>query len=155
MKIPLPYLLLYKMPLFGIMRTPARFTVLVMLALAVLVAYAVAQLLQARTRVALPNSALAGGADGKPWYRTVFAGPRSALALVVLPLLIIFEFAAVYPMVPPGWNVPIYQKIAAEPGNFALLELPIRPFGDYMAYQTIHDKPIIGGTSLACHHIRS
>ncbi|MEP6774645.1 MAG: hypothetical protein ABJA50_03535 [Chloroflexota bacterium] len=65
--------------------------------------------------------------------------------VIVIPVLILFEFVAVYPMVPPGWNVPIYQKIAAEPGNFALLELPIRPFGDYMAYQTIHGKPIIGG----------
>ena len=46
---------------------------------------------------------------------------------------------------PPGWGVPIYAKIASEPGRFALLELPIRPMGDYMAYQTIHGKPIIGG----------
>ena len=64
----------------------------------------------------------------------------------VLPALIAFEFlAAPYRTVPPGWGVPIYAKIASEPGRFALLELPIRPMGDYMAYQTIHGKPIIGG----------
>jgi hypothetical protein len=124
-KIPLPYLLLYKVPLFSIMRTPGRFTVLVMLALAVLVSYGLAHLLRTRPRPSIPATS-------------------RALA-VVIPLLILFEFAAVYPVVPPGWNVPIYQKIAAEPGNFALLELPIRPFSDYMAYQTIHGKPIIGG----------
>jgi hypothetical protein len=64
---------------------------------------------------------------------------------LLTPLLILFEFMAIFPMVPPGWNVPIYAKIAAEPGRFALLELPIRPFSDYMAYQTIHGKPIVGG----------
>src|SRR5205807_5791990 len=71
---------------------------------------------------------------------------RFGLFGVVLPLLIAFEFLAVkFPTVPPGWGVPFYAKIAQEQGNFALLELPIRPMGDYMAYQTIHGKPIIGG----------
>ena len=37
--VPLPYLVLFKLPLFSIMRTPARLTVLVMLALAILVAF--------------------------------------------------------------------------------------------------------------------
>ena len=139
-KIPLPYLLLYKLPLFSIMRTPARFTVLVMLALAVLVAYALA-----RGRGAVQGNEVVEAAGARRWYRFAGGNPFSAVAALVVPVLVLFEFAAVYPMVPPGWNVPIYQKIAAEPGNFALLELPIRPFGDYMAYQTIHGKPIIGG----------
>lgn len=135
-KIPMPYLLLYKLPLFSIMRTPARFTVLVMLALSVLVAYALAHLLRNKPHTSLPShSAVARPLP--PVTRLVLA--------IAISVLILFEFVAVYPLVPPGWNVPIYQKIAAEPGNFALLELPVRPFGDYMAYQTIHGKPIIGG----------
>ncbi|HST05296.1 MAG TPA: hypothetical protein VLQ48_11235 [Chloroflexia bacterium] len=137
-KIPLPYLLLYKLPLFSIMRTPARFTVLVMLALAVLVAYALRAI--ANERQTADNRRRAA-MDGTPLTSSVVR----RLSFIVIPVLILFEFLAVYPMVPPGWNVPIYQKIAAQPGNFALLELPIRPFGDYMAYQTIHGKPIIGG----------
>ena len=139
-KIPMPYLLLYKLPLFSIMRTPARFTVLVMLALSVLVAYALAHLLRNRPQSPVLSGVPSRLAVTRPWP----SATRRVLAIVI-PALILFEFAAVYPMVPPGWNVPIYQKIAAEPGNFALLELPIRPFGDYMAYQTIHGKPIIGG----------
>lgn len=139
-KIPMPYLLLYKLPLFSIMRTPARFTVLAMLALAVLVAYALANLLRNGPQSTLPTNVPAHAAGTRPLPPVT----RRVLAIVI-PALILFEFVAVYPMVPPGWNVPIYQKIAAEPGNFALLELPIRPFGDYMAYQTIHGKPIIGG----------
>lgn len=126
--VPLPYLLLYKLPLFSIMRTPARLTVLTMLALAVLVAITLASL--------LPGLSV----------RRPFARPRTALVAVVFPVLVLFEFlSAPFAMVPPGWGVPIYGRIAQEPGDFALLELPLRPFGDYMAYQTVHGKPIIGG----------
>lgn len=127
--VPLPYLILYKLPLFSIMRTPARLTAVTMLALGVLVAYAVANLLGAH-RFSL---------------RGLLRG-RNIVFGALLPVAILFEsLSTPFPTVPPGWNVPIYSKIAAEPGNFAILELPIRPFGDYMAYQTVHGKPIIGG----------
>jgi hypothetical protein len=122
--VPLPYLLLYKLPMFSIMRTPARLTVLTMLALGVLVAFALARFLST-TRI---------------------RSPRYYALAALIPVLILFEYLAVpFPTVPPGWNVPIYAQIAQEPGNFAVLELPMRPMGDYMAYQTIHGKPIIGG----------
>lgn len=126
--VPLPYLLLYKLPLLGIMRTPARLVVLTMLALAVLVAFALARELHGLRAL-----------RGERRLRSAFFG-------LLLPALILFEFLAVpFPTVPPGWGVPIYERIAREPGRFALIELPLRPFGDYMAYQTIHGKPIIGG----------
>jgi hypothetical protein len=127
--VPLPYLLLYKLPLLSIMRTPARLTVLTMLALGVLVAFALASLLGRRYL-----------------ERGRVLSFRNAVWGLLLPALVVFEFLSVpFPTVPPGWNVPIYRQIAAEPGRFALLELPIRPFGDYMAYQTVHGKPIVGG----------
>lgn len=135
--IPLPYALLYKIPLLDIARTPSRLTVLTMLALGVLVAFALAALLSRKAgapRMQAPHI-----------LNRRLNGRRLAVALG-LPLLILFEFLAIpFPTVPPGWDVPIYTKIAAEPGRFALLELPLRPLGDYMAYQTIHGKPIIGG----------
>jgi hypothetical protein len=130
--VPLPYLLLYRLPLISIMRTPARLTVLVMLALAVLAAFALAALM-----------AWAAKRDV-----TSRRGTPVLLGVVALgvPLLIGFEYlAAPFPTVPPGWNVPVYQRIAQEPGRFAVLELPLRPFSDYMAYQTIHGKPLVGG----------
>ncbi len=131
--VPLPYLLLYRLPLFSIMRTPARLAVLTMLCLAVLVAYALARLLRSTS---MPRTHT---------FLRVGLSRYSGMALL-FPAIIIFEFWSVpFPTVPPGWNIPIYAKIASEPGNFALLELPLRPFGDYMAYQTVHGKPIIGG----------
>src|SRR5207244_12962849 len=78
----------------------------------------------------------------------------SSVVQLAVPVLLLFEFLSYpklpdgshgFPTVPPGWDVPIYAQIAKEPGNFALLELPLRPFGDYMAYQTVHGKPIIRG----------
>ncbi len=68
------------------------------------------------------------------------------VARYALPVLILFEFwSAPFVTVPPGWDVPIYEQLAQEPGRFGVLELPIRQFGDYMAYQTLHGKPIVGG----------
>jgi len=130
--VPLPYLLLFKLPLFSIMRTPARLTVLVMLALAILVAFSLTSLLPALSR--------------RPVLSIRRTWSAQFAAAIVIPGVILFEsLSAPFPMVPPGWSVPIYQQIAKEPGQFALLEIPLRPFGDYMAYQTIHGKPIIGG----------
>jgi hypothetical protein len=66
--------------------------------------------------------------------------------IIAVAALILFEFLAVpFPTVPPGWGLPFYDKVAAEPGRFALLNLPERNIGDYMAFQTRHGKPIIGG----------
>ncbi|HYO50358.1 MAG TPA: hypothetical protein VEW94_10950 [Chloroflexia bacterium] len=130
---PLPYALLYQLPLFNIARTPSRLAVLTMLSMSILAAFALAALLSGTHRPRRRR------ASGKLHWR------HGAVAFG-LPLLILFEFLAIpFPTVPPGWNVPIYSRIAAEPGRFALLELPLQPVGDYMAYQTIHGKPIIGG----------
>jgi hypothetical protein len=130
-QVPLPYLALYQLPLLNIMRTPSRLTVLVMLALGVLVALVIASF-ASRTR---PDEA-----------RVEQRGWRFDLAHIAIPVLILFEFwAAPFTTVPPGWNVPVYAQLAQEEGDFAVLELPLRPFSDYMAYQTIHGKPLVGG----------
>lgn len=132
--IPLPYALLYKLPLLNVARTPSRLAVLTMLALGVLAALALTSLLARRDTESQPHT----GRKLTSW--------QYAVPAIGLPLLILFEFLATpFPTSPPGWNVPIYTEIATEPGRFALLELPLRPLGDYMAYQTVHGKPIIGG----------
>lgn len=147
---PLPYLLLFDLPFFSIMRSPSRLTVLTMMALAILSAYAVASLL--RRFGARDEGRKANDEEGVIGSKR-FGGPISnrgslvgkAIVGIVIPALILFEFMATLDLVPPGWDVPVYSKIAAEPEQFALLELPLRPFGDFMAYQTVHGKPIVGG----------
>ena len=146
-EVPLPYLLLYKLPLFSIMRTPARLVVLTMLALGVLVAFAL--------RTKGDKGSGVGGRGSEVMSDDQAPGTSRQLPLssvvrrmssVVLPVLIVFEFwAAPFETVPPGWNVPIYREIRGEPGRFGVLELPLRTFSDYMAYQTVHGKPLVGG----------
>ncbi len=116
-EIPLPYALFYRLPFVRISRSVSRFDVMVMLSLAVLAALGVAFLLRkARGR-----------------WMWLLAG-----AAIVLTL---FEFfPAPYPFSPPdtpAW----YHTLAAEPGDFAILNLPIsfdRP--GYLLYQTVHGK---------------
>ncbi|HKP51153.1 MAG TPA: hypothetical protein VJ183_00730 [Chloroflexia bacterium] len=153
---PMPYALLQQLPLLNIMRTPGRLTVLTMLALAVLVAFGMralgASVVRASAECGVRSAELDEGRRTKDErhakssaLRTPHSAFRNWLRLAV-PLLILFEFLAVpFPTVPPGWGLPFYDKVAAEPGRFALLNLPLRNLGDYMAYQTRHGKPIIGG----------
>jgi hypothetical protein len=141
--VPLPYLVLSTLvPGFSVMRVPSRFVVLTSLALAVLVGYALAAL-SARLRPAPPPD------DAAPLARRVAFPALSARTLAiygVVAVLIALEFMTIpYPMAPPGYHIPFYEQVAQEPGRFAILELPLRPMSDYMAYQTVHGKPIVYG----------
>jgi len=142
---PMPYALLQQLPLLNIMRTPGRLTVLTMLALAILVAFGV----RALVRTADDGRRTADDKVGSNNRPIKIQNPKSKIQNWLrwaVPGLILFEFLAVpFPTVPPGWGLPFYDKVAAEPGRFALLNLPLRNLGDYMAYQTRHSKPIIGG----------
>jgi hypothetical protein len=125
-RVPMPYSLLYYVPFFNIMRVPSRFTLLVMLALAVLVGYGLAEAGRARFQ-----------------FRGIQVG-RVAWALV--GLLVIFEFLPVpYPMQYLNYDEPFYQEIAREPGQLGILDLPLTQLAIYEGYQTIHGKPIVDG----------
>lgn len=112
---PLPYVWLYDLlPLVRITRSVSRFDVMVMLALAVLAALGLHAMTTRRRWVVLCGA------------------------------LIGVEFLAIpYPSTP--LVVPaFYQTLRAEPGQFAVLELPInwdRP--DPLLYQTVHQHPLI------------
>jgi len=121
--IPLPYLGLYRLvPFFSIARSVSRFDVMVMLSLAVLAALG-----------------LQGVLRGLPARRGIFVASLG-VALVCL------EFLPVpYPLTEV--EVPsFYESLAAEPEEYAILELPMdwdRPA--HLLYQTVHHKPIIAG----------
>jgi len=126
--IPLLYVLLQHLPIVRITRSVSRFDAMVMLALGVLAAIGLAALIRQigkgeATRVTRPH----------------------LIALVAVTLTL-FEFLpAPYPISPPD-TPPWYERLAEEPGDFAVLNLPMnwdRP--GYLLYQTVHGKRLTVG----------
>ena len=115
----LPYALLYALPGFAIMRAPLRFAVLISLAGALLVAYALAQV---RGR----------------WPRIGPAFMALSAALIVAESLVNLPLARVTPTV-------VDTALAADPTPGAVVDLPLTPRIDYLWYQTQHGRPIVGG----------
>ncbi|CAG0956592.1 hypothetical protein ANRL3_00592 [Anaerolineae bacterium] len=126
---PLPFLLLHYIPLLKENRVPNRFSILVMLALAVLVGFAIAwtsEKVKAKSR------------------------KLSALLPFAFLLLTLFEHSAL-PLPLTDARVPdVYAQIARAPENFAVLTLPLgwrNSFGQQGAedartqyYQSVHQK---------------
>jgi hypothetical protein len=128
--IPGPWALLRYVPMLGLARTPARFSVVMMLAVAVLFATALEWL-------------------GRAYPR------RRQLVLTVVAVLLVAELLPA-PMTLHSAAVPrFYQRVAAAPGDVRVLELPTgvrdgtSSVGNFSArsqfFQTVHGKPLIGG----------
>jgi hypothetical protein len=143
-EIPLPYALLHRLvPFLNISRSVSRFDVMVMLSLAMLAAFGLARVMGCGFRVSgfglgaqnASPSASSSHTPTRPY-------PRFGRVIALLcAALIIFEFLPVpYPMSPPD-TPDWYYTLAAEPGDFAVLNLPMnwdRP--GYLLYQTVHRK---------------
>ena len=131
-----PYGLLYfGVPGFDGLRAPARFIILVDLALCVLAGFGLAYLLN-RLTSPLKKALIVGG--------------------VVLPAL--FEYASFpvnMPSVPTGKDFPkIYHWLAEQPGDFAILEMPIPAVPEdlwreagYTYFSAYHWKKLVNGYS--------
>ncbi|GAB4347057.1 MAG: hypothetical protein Kow0099_28840 [Candidatus Abyssubacteria bacterium] len=134
--VPLPYLILYKwLPFFSVMRTPYRFIVLAEMGIIVLGCFGLTHVLNR-----LSNISAYGGTRGAGVVRGCVAGGLILLVLVELWNVRFRESVVSAP--------PIYTEIAKEPGEFAVLDLPINRYyalTEYMYYQTIHEKPIPTG----------
>jgi len=104
-------------------RAPDRFYVLISLALAVLVGYGLAFLASGSRR----------------------AGRRTIVAWILSGLMffefLYWPFPTLQPIVPR-----FYEQIANEPGEFAILDIPMGRRREYMYYQTFHERPLVGGT---------
>jgi hypothetical protein len=128
--IPLPYALLLDVPVFQVFRVPSRLMVLAMLALAIVVAHGLAEMSVER-RVGSPRASRAN---------------TPGVACLVVGALVLAEYLAVpYLMMEMEDDVPFYHELAREPGRFGILELPLQPWAIYLAHQTVHGKPLIGG----------
>lgn len=126
-RIFLPYAVLHLVPLMDISRVPARFGLLVTLAVAVLAGVGLARLLQRCLRRERWRLGLSG-----------LAAVAVCAELAWLP----------YPVTPA--HVPaFYRQMAAESAGGALLEIPyVRKTEEHtarMLYQTVHGHPIFGG----------
>jgi len=141
MNVVLPYSFLATLPFVDVLRVPARLSVTVQLAVAMLATY---------------------GLDSvtKNWPGLWRIGSYATLGVFIL-FESLFQFP--YPventaLIPPA----IYKEIAQEKNQLAVLEIPLRQRSDdlvptggfhrrttyyYMYYATIHQHPLIGGES--------
>jgi hypothetical protein len=128
--IPGPWALLRYLPVIGLARTPSRFSIIVMLMVAVLFGAALTWL-------------------GRRWPS------RRPLILATIGVLLAIELLPA-PLTLHSATVPtIYHRIAAAPQDVRVLELPFgirdgtSSIGDFNArsqyFQTVHGKRLIGG----------
>lgn len=134
-ELPLPYGALNALPGFSAMRTPGRFMLLGYTAFAV---------------------AAAIGMD------VVLRRTRPLAAWSIYTALVVFMLLEVWPVPYPSQPLlptpPFYQKIAADPAEYGVLDLPVRPLQEigfpswhlyfssfYQVDQITHGKGIAGG----------
>ena len=130
---PLPFILLHYIPIVKANRVPNRFSVVLMLCLAVLAGFGAWWLLNRLRRASL----------------------LPALGSLLLVALVIFEHWSVPLPLTDARIPPVYEQVAADPGDFAILQLPMgwrNSFGVQGAentqtqyYQTYHQKRLLSG----------
>ena len=123
--LPLPYLVLQRIPGVNVSRVPVRFALVAVLCLAVLGGLGVLALIE------------------RPW--AWFRG-RAMVGLMALlaPLLVLEQIVVPVPLkaidIPP-----FYQQLAASPEQGAILEWPLSlKRSRSLLYQTVHQRPLIG-----------
>jgi len=142
---PLPFRLLAQLPFFKGNRYPSRYSVMLLVSLAPLVAQGACRAL--------------GIWPGQPRSETVASRWPAIPALLLLALLLGEHLSVPLPLF--DLRVPkLYTQVADEPGDFALLEIPLgwrngaRVAGkkdivimQQLWYQTRHGKRLLGGNT--------
>ncbi len=125
--VPMPYRLLSWTPFVKLLKQPDRFNLVLGLPIAVLVGYGVC-------------------AVQDRWGARLRQGWRWVIP-TACAMLIAWETVSV-----PMWTIstdhpPVVDRLRSEEGEFAVLDLPMGRAADkrYLYYQTIHEKPIVGG----------
>jgi hypothetical protein len=127
--LPLPYALLQRLPFYKWGRIPGRANETIVLPLAVLASFGMASLME---RLGSRRS--------------------RGMLITVLSVLILFDCVVAWPFPAMDASVPdFYQRMAQEPRDFAVLDLPQWPIwlreasNRAMHYQTVHQHKIVGG----------
>ncbi len=135
---PLPFIIFHYIPLVQANRVPNRFSVVLVLCLALLVGFAALWLGRMAARYA----------KGARW---------SIVPAVLVGVLVVGDHLVV-PLPLTDAQVPaFYTRLAQEPGDFSILQLPLgwrNSFGTLGAedtrvqyYQSVHGKHILGGNT--------
>jgi hypothetical protein len=138
--VPLPFLLLHYIPVVKANRVPNRFSLVLMLALAVLAGFGSYWLLRQVGR-----------------FKGLVGRTLLAACCLLLPVLLLFDHWSV-PLPLTDARIPeVYEQVAADPGDFAILQLPLgwrNSFGVQGAestltqyYQTYHHKRLLSGNT--------
>lgn len=138
--LPGPFVLLQNLPFFKGNRYPSRYSVMLILNLSVIAAYTLTYL--------------------SHWLHHYRTTPPSSFLLPLVALLFLFEHLST-PLPQSDMRVPqAYQTIAADPGDFTVLDLPLAwrngfritgpfttgfMFGQF--YQTYHQKRLLQGNT--------
>jgi hypothetical protein len=144
--LPGPFALLQTLPFFKGNRYPSRYSVLLILSLAMLAAVGIDIILKT--------------ADRRPQNLLAAVGGRRSVVAGLLSALFLFEHLSI-PLPQSDMTVPApYYAIAAEPGQFNLLDIPLawrngfRITGPlhpgFMAgqfYQTVHGRSLLQGNT--------
>ena len=135
---PLPFIVLHYIPLVKANRVPNRFSVVLMLSLAVLAGFGAYWLLKK-----------AAGAKHR------VAGWVAISCSLLLAALLLFEHWSIPLPLTDARIPPVYQQVAADPDDFAILQLPMgwrNSFGVQGAentqtqyFQTYHHKRLLSG----------
>ncbi len=144
-QVPMPYRLVGDLFFIRILRKPDRFNVFLGLPVAMLVSLGMAALLRRYVPPApLPPKVEGIEGGGEPRG----GGLKSSLLVGIAAALILVEYCPVpYPTLPavtPAW----YSQLAQEPGQFAILDLPMELLHfdkRYSFYQITHGKPLVEG----------
>jgi hypothetical protein len=125
--VPMPYDLAARLYVVRLLRVPERFNIFLALPIAMLVANGSAYLLSRLQR-------------GKVWGATV---------LLCLSAAVLFEYLTIPMLLQPSRVSEFYARLAAEPGDFAILNVPVDPYNSkpFMFEQTVHGHPILQGHS--------
>jgi hypothetical protein len=152
---PLPFALLHYVPVIKANRVPNRFSVVLSLALAVLAGYGAYWILTKVARSKIANLPWRVG-QGRQYPISNLQYPISNLtaACLLLALVLFDQVSAPLPLTDAQVPRP-YVTIAAQPGDFAVLQLPLgwrSSFGTWGAertqlqyYQSLHHKRMLTG----------
>jgi hypothetical protein len=146
---PLPFALLHYIPIINAHRVPNRFSILLILCMAVLVGFAANWLL-----VKVANRRVDRPANQQASPRAQFIWP--ILVAILLAILLFDQYSVPLPLTDA--RIPdVYAQIGAEPDDFTVLQLPLgwrNSYGTLGAeqtqlqyYQSAHQRPIPGGNT--------